>query len=94
MSLGGDVDVLRREQEHLVGDPLDAAPAPEDQPCGEVDEPLGFGVVHLGEVHDHRHALTELLTDPAGVVVRARVQRGDPVEVPHGHRLGRTDIHM
>jgi len=78
---GGGRDVGRGEQEHLVGDPLDGAADGEDQAGGEVDEPLGVGVVHLGEVHDDRHALAEVLSDGAGLVVGARVQRGDPGEL-------------
>ena len=37
----------------------------EDQPGREVDQPLGVGVVHLGEVHDHRRAVAEVLADRA-----------------------------
>src|SRR4051812_10006065 len=39
--LRGDLDVARREHEHLVGDPLHAAVERVGQPAGEVDEALG-----------------------------------------------------
>ena len=48
----------------------------------EVDQSLGVGVVHVGEVHDHRRALAEALADLLGLVVGARVDRRDPVERP------------
>ena len=35
-----DFNIRRRQQEHLVCDPLDAAAKSEDQPGREVDEPL------------------------------------------------------
>jgi hypothetical protein len=63
-----------REQEDLVGDALDAAAQAEDQAGREVDQPLGVDVVHLGEVHDHRRAVAEVLADGARLVVGARVQ--------------------
>ena len=82
--LRGDGDVVRAEQEHLRGDPLDAPVQPEGQPRGEVDQALGVGVVHLGQVHDHRRARAEGLADRACLVVGARVQRGDLVPDPAG----------
>src|SRR3712207_3461229 len=87
--LGRHVDVPRAEQEHLVRDALDATAQPERQTRSEVDEPLGVGVVHLGEVHDHRLAVAEALADLAGLVVRARVQRGDPVGLRRRSGSGR-----
>src|SRR4051794_23503764 len=85
--LGSDVDVGRREQEDLVGHPLDAPTQTEDQPSREVDQPLGVAVAHLGEVHDDRRAVAEVLADLPRLVVVARVQRGDAVGV-RGRRLG------
>src|SRR5215218_6463822 len=81
--LGGDRDVRRREQEHLVGDALDRATRGKDEPSREVDETLGVGVVHLGEVHDHRRALAEVLADGARLVVGARVQGRDAGQLSH-----------
>src|SRR5204862_7424382 len=76
--------VVRREQEDLVGDALDAATQTEDEAGGEVDEPLRVTVVHLGEVHDDRDALSEVLADRARVVVGPRLQRRDPVGLDRG----------
>ena len=42
--LGRHLDVRRREQEHLVRDPLDRAVQPEHQAGGEVHQALGVGV--------------------------------------------------
>src|SRR5512145_3382487 len=65
--LGGDRDIGWREQEDLVGDPLDRSAQAEHEPRGEVDEPLRVRVVHVGEVHDHRRALAEALADLLGL---------------------------
>src|SRR5690606_15920792 len=68
--LAGDLDVLGREQEHLVGDALDRTAEAEDQAGREVDETLGVRIVHVGEVDDDGRARAERLTDDARVVVR------------------------
>src|SRR6266542_3399873 len=49
------------------------------QPSREVDQALGIGVVQLGQVHDHRGSGAEMLADRACLVVRTRMQGGDPV---------------
>src|SRR5215470_7891780 len=50
----GDLDVGWREQEYLIRDPVDRAMQPEDQTRGEVYEPPGVAIDHLGQVHDNR----------------------------------------
>src|SRR3712207_3191426 len=75
--LGRHVDVLRTEQEHRGRDALDTTAQPEGQTGSEVDQALRVRVVHLGEVHDHRHPVAEPLPDRPRLVVVARVQRGD-----------------
>ena len=62
-------------------------------PGGEVDQALGVGVVHRDQVHDHRLAVAEALTDGAGLVVVLRAQRGDlrqraALLEEHGHPAG------
>src|SRR5919109_5605176 len=52
--LGGHLDVTRREQEHLVGDPLHAAVERVRQAGSEVDQPLREVRVGLLEVEDDR----------------------------------------
>ena len=89
-----EVDVGGRQQEDLARDSLDRAMQTEDQTCGEVDDSLGVGIVHVTQVHDDRDADTKLLADPACVVVGARVDRLDTTEVAHrdatpGKRRGR-----
>src|SRR5918994_1073956 len=61
-----DLDGLRREQEHLGGDPLDGPAQPEDEAGREVDEALGVRVVHVGEVHDPRDATPLLWPNDVG----------------------------
>ena len=78
-----------REQEDLVGHPLDGAPGGEDQAGGEVDETLGVVVVHLAEVHDHGRAVAVVLTDESRLVVVAGVQGGDAAQLGHDSRLDR-----
>src|SRR5690242_18973944 len=77
----GYLDVGGGQQEHLVGHALDAAAQPEDQACGEVNEPLGVAVHHLREIHDHRCAVAEVLTDGTGLIVRTRVQSSDTGQI-------------
>ena len=70
----------RGQQEDLTGDPLDGAVQTEHQTSGEVHETLGVGIIEVGEVHDHRRAVPEALTDVLGFVVGARMDRRDPVQ--------------
>src|SRR5581483_9677361 len=79
-----DIDVSRRQKEHLLRHPLDASMQAEDQSSREVYEALGVDVVHLGQIHDHRGAFAEMLPDGARLVVCARVQRGDAVGLAFG----------
>src|SRR6187200_2931989 len=69
-----DLHVRGSEQEHPTGDLVDGPAQCEGQPGGEVDQPLGSGVVQLGQVHDHGHAVAVALADRAGLVVAARLQ--------------------
>src|SRR4051794_5582561 len=66
--LGRDLDVARREQEHLVGDPLHAAVERVREPAREVDEALGEVGIGALEVEDHRDRVLELVGDLLGVV--------------------------
>src|SRR3954454_22864491 len=66
------LDVARREQEHLVGDPLHAAVEGVREARGEVDQPLRQVGVAALEVEDHRHRLLELVGDLLGVVEALR----------------------
>src|ERR1700744_1661853 len=75
------VDVRRREQEDLVGHPLDAPVQSEDQACREVDQTLGVAVDHLGQVHDDGDSLAEVFPNGTCFIVGARVPRCDPREV-------------
>src|ERR1700760_230712 len=75
------VDVGGREQEDLVGHPLDAPVQAEDQACREVDQTLGVAVDHLGQVHDDGDSLAEVLPNGTCFIVGARMQRCDPREV-------------
>src|ERR1700761_9331796 len=75
------VDVRGREQENLVGHPLDAPVQPEDQACREVDEALGVAVDHLGQVHDDGDSLAEVFPNGTCFIVGPRMQRRDPREV-------------
>src|SRR5687768_7576893 len=68
--LGGDLDVARGEQEHLVGDPLHAPVQRVRQPRHEVDEAHGQVGVRALQVDDHRDRLFELVGDVLGVVER------------------------
>ena len=66
--LGRDLDVARREQEHLVGDPLHAAVERVGEARGEVDQALGEVGVRALEVEDDRDRVLELVRDLLGVV--------------------------
>src|SRR3954468_2696367 len=68
--LRGDLDVARREHEHLVGDPLHAAVERVGQPAGEVDQALGEVGVDALEVEDDRDGVLELVGHLLGVVER------------------------
>src|SRR5579884_1392947 len=70
--LGGDLDVPRRQQEHLVGDALHAAVERVRQAAAEVDQPLRELGVRALEVQDHRDPLLELVRDLLRVVEAAR----------------------
>src|SRR5437763_11462040 len=74
--LGGDLNVGRREQEDPVGHPLHRTPQAERESRREVHQTLGVRLRHLGEIHDHRYAVTEVLTDRTCLVIRRGVQRG------------------
>src|SRR5919201_6775534 len=67
-----DLDVARGEQEHLVGDLLDAAVQAEGEPGGEVDQAFGRLAFHPLKVDDHRNVGLELLADLLGVVEAGR----------------------
>ena len=69
--------MLRREQEHLVGDPLHATVQRVGQPAREVDQPLGQIGVGALEVEDHRDRVLELVGDVLHVV---EVLGGDEVD--------------
>src|ERR1041384_698297 len=58
-----DIDVSRRQQEHLLCHSLDAPVKTEHKTGGKVDKSLRIGVVHLRQIHDHRSALTEVFPD-------------------------------
>src|SRR4051812_742890 len=66
------LDVARREQEHLVGDPLHAAVERVRQAGGEVDQALREVRVAALEVEDHRCRVLELVGDLLGVVEALR----------------------
>src|SRR5271166_5945796 len=83
------LNIGRGEQEHLVGDSLDAPAQSEDQPCREVDQTLGVTIDHLGQVHDYRSALTEVLSDRTCLIVRARMQGCDPRQIGRLHLADR-----
>src|SRR3954447_5562109 len=68
--LGRHLHVARREEEHLVGDPLHAAVERVGEAAGEVDEPLGQVGVRALEVQDHRDRVLELVRDVLRVVER------------------------
>src|SRR5205823_15063764 len=54
--LGRDLDVSRREQEHLVRDALHAPVQRVREPAGEVDQPLRQLLVGALQVEDDRDA--------------------------------------
>src|SRR3954453_2216332 len=70
--LRGDLDVARREQEDLVGDPLHAAVERVGEARGEVDETLRELRVRALEIEDHRHGVLELVRHLLGVVEALR----------------------
>src|SRR5699024_516931 len=61
----------------------------EDQTSREVNQTLGVAVDHLGQVHDHRNAFPEVLSDRTRLVVGAWMERGDSREVCGGGGHGR-----
>src|SRR5215204_212649 len=84
--LGGDLDVPRREQEHLVGDALHAAVERVAEPAGEVDQPLRQVLVGALQIEDHRRAVLEAVGDLLGVV---EAPRDDEMYSDGGARDGR-----
>src|SRR5438105_8248478 len=70
--LGRDLDVVRRQQENAVGDPLHAPVQRVGEAAGEIDQPLGQLLVGVLEVDDHGHAVLEPVGDLLGVVEAAR----------------------
>src|SRR4051812_21343844 len=69
--LGRDLNVSRREQEDLVGDPLHAAVECVGEAAGEVDQALREILVGALEVEDDRDRLLELVRDLLRVVEAA-----------------------
>src|SRR4051812_19233988 len=65
-----DLDVVRGQEERLVGDPLHAAVERVGEPAGEVDQALGQVGVRPLEVEDHRHRVLELVRHLLGIVER------------------------
>src|ERR687890_465346 len=82
-----DIDVSRRQQEHLLRHPLDTAVKTKHQTGRKVDKSLRVRVIHLSQIHDHRGALTEVFPDGTGLVVGPRVECGDPVRLSFRHDL-------
>ena len=74
-------NVLGRQQEHLAGHPLDAAVERFGKSAAEIDQSTRFGIRHLRDVDDDRHAVTEVLGDDLHVFERARVHREDLVHL-------------
>src|SRR4051794_21660724 len=66
--LRGDLDVARREQEHLVGDPLHAAVERVGEARREVDQALGEVRVGPLEIDDHGDRVLEFVRHVLGVV--------------------------
>src|SRR5687767_16036822 len=73
-----DLDVLRRQQEHLVGDALHPAVERIRQPAGEVDQTLRELRVGALEVEDDRDRVLELVRDLLRVVEAPREDEVDP----------------
>src|SRR6059036_2376818 len=80
--LRGDLDVARREHEHLVGDPLHAAVERVGQPAGEIDQALGQIGLDPLQVQDDRHVVLEPVGDLLGVVERLRDDEVDADVTP------------
>src|SRR5215471_19187334 len=75
--LGGQLDVARREQEDLVGDPLHPAVERVGEAAGEVDQPLRELGVRRLEVEDHGDAVLEAVGHLLRVVEAAREDQVD-----------------
>src|SRR6266540_7056873 len=75
--LGRDLDVSRREQEHLVGDALHPAVERIRQAAGEVDQALGQILVGALQIQNDRDRLLELVRDLLRVVEAARDDQVD-----------------
>src|SRR6266487_6133813 len=84
--LGGHLDVLRREQEDLVGHALHAAVERVRESAREVDQPLRELRVGALQVQDHRDRLLELVGDLLRVV-EAAWDHEVHLDVPARHRL-------
>ena len=80
------LDVARREEEDLVGDPLHAAVERVGEAAREVDQPLRELLVGALEVEDHRDAVLEPVGDLLRVVEAARQ---DEVDAATRRRLAR-----
>src|ERR1700710_2085209 len=87
--LGGQLDVLGREQEDLVGDALHAALERVGEPGGEVDQPLGEARLDGLQIDDDRDAALVAVADRLRVVERARNAQVDLRDVVGADRVGR-----
>src|SRR5260363_11262 len=85
--LRSDIDVARAQQENLAGHPLDGSAQAKDEASSEIDETFSVCIVHLSEVHDDRNTFAELLTDGPRLVVVARVDGQDAVNVSDARLL-------
>src|SRR4029079_10159260 len=93
--LGGELDVARREQEDLVGDPLHPTVEGVRETARKVDQALGELAVRRLEVEDHRDSVLEPVGDLLRVVEAARQDQVHPggagaldgLEVAHAARL-------
>src|SRR5215472_3982823 len=65
---GGDLDVVRRQHEHLVGYPLHATVKRVGEATGEIDQPLREVGVGALQVEDDRDRVLELVGDVLRVV--------------------------
>src|SRR3954447_13123547 len=87
--LRGDLDVARREHEHLVGDALHAAVQRVRQPAREIDQALAEVGLDALEVEHDRDRVLELVGDLLGVVEALgddEVHAHVAASVPAAHR--------
>src|SRR5580765_4931227 len=85
--LGRQLDVARREEEDLVGDPLHPALEGVREPAREVDQTLRQLRIGRLEVEDHGDAVLVAVGDLLGVVEAARQDQVDPGGAGALHRL-------